>query len=85
MHSFEVSSLVFMIVFGGAIAVDGFPRALPPEHLGTDAKDKSGLPRGVTAVTMTLALCLGCLFLRRRATATAKKTWWPRFLRRSFC
>jgi hypothetical protein len=59
MHSFEVSSLVFAIVFGGAIAGMALRRALPPEHLGTDAKDTVRLATGLM-VTMT-GLVLGML------------------------
>ena len=59
MNSFEVSTLVFAIVFGGAIAGMALRRALPPEHLGTDAKETVRLATGLI-VTMT-GLVLGML------------------------
>lgn len=83
MHSFEVSSLVFAIVFGGAIAGMALRRALPPEHLGTDAKDTVRLATGLM-VTMT-GLVLGMLVSSAKSYYDGQKTWWPRFLRRSFC
>lgn len=39
MRSFAVSTLVFVIVFGGAIAGMALRGALPPEQLGPDAKE----------------------------------------------
>jgi hypothetical protein len=59
MHSFAVSSLIFAIVFGGAMAGMALRRALPQEHFGTDAKDTVRLATGLI-VTMT-GLVLGML------------------------
>jgi hypothetical protein len=59
MHSFAVSSLIFAIVFGGAIAGMALRRALPEEHFGTDAKETVRLAIGLVG-TMT-GLVLGML------------------------
>ena len=59
MHSFAVSSFIFAIVFGGAIAGMFLRRALPEDHLGTDAKETVRLAIGLV-VTMT-GLVLGML------------------------
>jgi hypothetical protein len=59
MNSFAVSSLIFAIVFGGAMAGMALRRALPQEHLGTEAKDTVRLATGLI-VTMT-GLVLGML------------------------
>jgi Protein of unknown function (DUF4239) len=59
MHSFAVSSLIFAIVFGGAIAGMFLRRALPEEHFGTDAKETVRLAIGLIG-TMT-GLVLGML------------------------
>src|SRR5258708_21645093 len=59
MNSFAVSSLIFAIVFGGAIAGMALRRALPQEHLGTEAKETVRLATGLI-VTMT-GLVLGML------------------------
>jgi hypothetical protein len=59
MHSVAISTLIFAIVFGGAIAGMALRRHLPPEHLGTDAKETVRLATGLI-VTMT-GLVLGML------------------------
>jgi hypothetical protein len=59
MHSLAVSSLIFAIVFGGAMVGMALRRALPQEHLGTEAKDTMRLATGLV-VTMT-GLVLGML------------------------
>jgi hypothetical protein len=59
MHSFAISTLIFAIVFGGAIAGMALRRALPPEHFGGDAKETVRLASGLV-VTMT-GLVLGML------------------------
>ena len=64
MHSFLASTLVFAIVFGGAIAGMALRRALPLEHLGPDAKETVRLATGLI-ITMT-GLVLGMLVSRIR-------------------
>jgi hypothetical protein len=59
MHAFAESTLIFAIVFAGALAGMALRRALPQEHLGTDAKDTMRLAIGLI-VTMT-GLVLGML------------------------
>src|SRR5437764_6239894 len=59
MHAFAISTLIFAIVFGGAIAGIALRRALPTEHFGTDAKETVRLATGLI-VTMT-GLLLGML------------------------
>jgi len=59
MHSFAVSSLIFAIVFGGGLVGMALRRALPQEHLGTEAKDTVRLATGLV-MTMT-GLVLGML------------------------
>jgi hypothetical protein len=59
MHAFAVSSLIFAIVFAGALAGMALRRALPQEHFETDAKDTVRLAIGLI-VTMT-GLVLGML------------------------
>lgn len=59
MHSLTVSSLVFALIFTGALAGMALRRNLPQAHLGTDAKDAIRLAIGLI-VTMT-GLVLGML------------------------
>jgi hypothetical protein len=59
MHSIAVSSLVFLLTFGGALVGMVLRRSLPLDHLGTDAKDTVRLAIGLI-VTMT-GLVLGML------------------------
>jgi hypothetical protein len=59
MHAFALSTLIFAIVFGGAMAGMALRRGLPPEHLGSDAKETVRLATGLI-VTMT-GLVLGML------------------------
>jgi hypothetical protein len=59
MHSLMVSSVVFALVFAGALAGMALRRALPEDHLGTDAKETVRLAIGLV-VTMT-GLVLGML------------------------
>src|SRR5277367_287078 len=59
MKSILISSIVFLVVFGGALAGMGFQRVLPQNQLGPDAKDVIRLATGLL-VTMT-ALVLGML------------------------
>jgi hypothetical protein len=59
MRSLTVSSLVFALTFGGALAGMFLRRALPLAHLGADAKDTVRLAIGLI-VTMT-GLVLGML------------------------
>jgi len=59
MESILVSSTVFVVVFGGALAGMRFRRVLPEDHLGPEVKDVIRLATGLL-VTMT-ALVLGML------------------------
>ena len=59
MHAFATSTLIFAIVFGGAIVGMVLRRRLPTEHLGSDAKETVRLATGLI-VTMT-GLVLGML------------------------
>src|SRR5437868_3029804 len=59
MDPFAASTLIFAIVLAGAIAGMALRQALPPEHLGTDAKETMRLATGLI-VTMT-GLVLGML------------------------
>ena len=59
MQSLTVSSLVFALTFGGALAGMFLRRTLPLAHLGADAKDTVRLAIGLI-VTMT-GLVLGML------------------------
>ena len=59
MHDLAVATMIFAIVFGGAIVGMGLRRRLPPEHLGSDAKETVRLATGLI-VTMT-GLVLGML------------------------
>ena len=59
MESILVSSTVFMVVFGGALAGMGLRQVLPQNQLGAEAKDVIRLATGLL-VTMT-ALVLGML------------------------
>lgn len=72
MHSFEVSTLVFAMVFGGAIAGMALRQALPPEHFGTDAKETVRLATGLI-VTMT-GLVLGMLVSSAKSYYDGQKT-----------
>ena len=57
--SILVSSIVFVVVFGGALAGMGLQQVLPENQLGAEAKDVIRLATGLL-VTMT-ALVLGML------------------------
>jgi hypothetical protein len=59
MKSILISSIVFVVVFGGALAGIGFQRVVPENQLGPEAKDVIRLATGLL-VTMT-ALVLGML------------------------
>src|SRR5271170_5971241 len=59
MESILVSSTVFLVVFGGALAGMRLRRIVPPNQLGPDVKDVIRLVTGLL-VTMT-ALVLGML------------------------
>jgi hypothetical protein len=59
METILVSSTVFVVVFGGALAGMGLRQVLPQNQLGADAKDVIRLATGLL-VTMT-ALVLGML------------------------
>jgi hypothetical protein len=59
MHSLIVSSVVFALVFTGALAGMALRRTLPEDHLGSDAKETVRLAIGLV-VTMT-GLVLGML------------------------
>jgi len=59
MNALLVSALVFALILMGAVAGLSLQRALPQEHLGTDAKDTVRLATGLI-VTMT-GLVLGML------------------------
>jgi hypothetical protein len=59
MSSILISSMVFGVVFGGALAGMGLQRVLPENQLGDEAKDIIRLATGLL-VTMT-ALVLGML------------------------
>ena len=71
MHSFLVSTLVFAIVLGGAIAGMALRRALPSEHLGPDAKETVRLATGLI-ITMT-GLVLGMLVSSAKAYYDGQK------------
>jgi hypothetical protein len=72
MHAFATSTLIFAIVFGGAIAGMALRRALPPEHLGSDAKETVRLATGLM-VTMT-GLVLGMLVSSAKGYYDNQKT-----------
>jgi hypothetical protein len=59
MKSILISSIVFVVVFSGALAGIGFQRVVPDNQLGPEAKDVIRLATGLL-VTMT-ALVLGML------------------------
>jgi hypothetical protein len=59
MHALAISTLIFAIVFGGAIAGMALRRSLPAENVGPDAKETVRLATGLI-VTMT-GLVLGML------------------------
>ncbi len=59
MNSILVSSMVFVVVFGGALAGMRLQRVLPENQLGPEAKDVIRVATGLL-VTMT-ALVLGML------------------------
>src|SRR5258708_20959391 len=71
MHAFVVSSVIFGIVFGGALGGMALRRALPQEHFGTDAKDTVRLAIGLI-VTMT-GLVLGMLVSSAKAYYDGQK------------
>ena len=72
MHAFAISTLIFAIVFGGAIAGMALRRTLPPEHLGSDAKETVRLATGLI-VTMT-GLLLGMLVSSAKGYYDGQKT-----------
>ena len=59
MHALITSSLVFALVFGGALLGMGIRRVLPDDHFAPEAKDTIRLAIGLV-VTMT-GLVLGML------------------------
>src|SRR5271154_6032137 len=59
MNTILISSTVFVVVFGGALAGMGFRQVLPENQLGSEAKDVIRLATGLL-VTMA-ALVLGML------------------------
>jgi hypothetical protein len=71
MHALAVSTLIFAIVFGGAIAGMALRRALPEEHFGTDAKGTVRLAIGLVG-TMT-GLVLGMLVSSAKAYYDGQK------------
>jgi hypothetical protein len=71
MHALAVSTLIFAIVFGGALAGMALRRALPEEHFGTDAKETVRLAIGLVG-TMT-GLVLGMLVSSAKAYYDGQK------------
>jgi Protein of unknown function (DUF4239) len=56
MNSIVVSLMVFAFVFAGALVGMGLRRALPEEHLGSDAKEVARLATGLIATMAALVL-----------------------------
>lgn len=71
MNAILVSSIVFVFVFAAALAGMAIRRALPEEHVGSDAKDIVRLTTGLMA-TMS-ALVLGMLVSSSKASYDASK------------
>jgi len=71
MNATVVSSMVFVIVFSGALAGMAIRRALPEDHLGSDAKDVVKLATGLV-VTMS-ALVLGMLVSSAKSSYDTRK------------
>ena len=72
MNSIFVSSTVFAFVFAGALAGMALRRALPDDHLGSDAKDVLKLAIGLIA-TMA-ALVLGMLVSTAKSSYDTRKS-----------
>jgi hypothetical protein len=72
MHSFEVSLIVFLWVFGGAVVGMLIRKFLPEDHLTSDAKDVVRLATGLV-VTMA-ALVLGMLVSSAKGSYDFQKT-----------
>ena len=72
MHSFNVSLIVFLWVFGGAVVGMVLRKFLPEDHLTSDAKDVVRLATGLV-VTMS-ALVLGMLVSSAKASYDYQKT-----------
>jgi len=71
MNAIVVSSMVFAIVFSGSLAGMALRRALPEDHLGSDAKDVVKLATGLV-VTMS-ALVLGMLVSSAKSSYDTRK------------
>ena len=71
MNSIVVSSMVFAVVFAGALVGMALRRILPQDHLESDAKDVVRLATALV-VTMT-ALVLGMLVSSAKASYDARK------------
>jgi hypothetical protein len=71
MNSIVVSSMVFAFVFAGALVGMGLRRALPEDHLSSDAKDVVKLAMGLIA-TMA-ALVLGMLVSTAKSSYDTRK------------
>ena len=71
MNSIVVSSMVFVIVFAGALVGMALRRALPEDHLSSDAKDVVKLAMGLIA-TMA-ALVLGMLVSTAKSSYDTRK------------
>jgi fluoride ion exporter CrcB/FEX len=71
MNSIVVSSMVFAFVFAGALVGMGLRRALPEDHLSSDAKDVVKLAMGLVA-TMA-ALVLGMLVSTAKSSYDTRK------------
>jgi len=72
MHSFKVSLVVFLWVFGGAIVGMLLRKFLPERHLNSDAKDVIRLATGLV-VTMA-ALVLGMLVSSAKSSYDLQKS-----------
>ena len=72
MHSLNVSVIVFLWVFGGAVIGMLLRKFLPEDHLTTDAKDVVRLATGLV-VTMS-ALVLGMLVSSAKSSYDFQKT-----------
>lgn len=71
MNSLVVSSIVFACIFAAALVGMAIRRALPEEHLGTDAKEVVRLSTGLIA-TMA-AMVLGLLVSSAKSSYDARK------------
>ena len=71
MNSIVVSSMVFVIVFAGALVGMALRRVLPEDHLSSDAKDVVKLAMGLIA-TMA-ALVLGMLVSTAKSSYDTRK------------